>query len=124
MTPALAASIYAVCAACPIAMQIALAFGAPLGRFANGGLHPGTLPPLWRALAVMQGALMAAMAGVVLAQGGVISAQVAPAVFWAVVGLSVLTMIANNISRSRPERLLWGPVTIAMVAAALCVAFL
>ncbi|SMX22536.1 hypothetical protein [Boseongicola aestuarii] len=124
MTPFIAACIYAVSAAMPIAMQIALALGAPLGRFANGGRFPGALPPLWRGLAVVQGAILVAMIWSVLARGGVIAAQVAPALFWATVGISVLTMIANAISPSRPERLLWTPVTGVMVAAALCVAFL
>lgn len=124
MTPSMAASIYAVCAALPITMQIALALGAPLGRFANGGRFPGTLPPVWRALAVVQGLILAAMAWTILAEGGVIAAEVSPGVFWTAVAISVLTMIANIITPSRPERLLWAPVTIVMVAAALCVAFL
>lgn len=123
MTPYTAACIYTACVAMPIAMQIALACGAPWGRFANGGRFPAVLPPLWRMLAVVQGALLAAMAWVVLAKGGVITAQVPAALFWATVLLSVLSMIANAISPSRPERLLWTPVTVVMVAAALGVAF-
>ena len=55
----------------------------------------------------MQGALLVAMAWSVLARGGVIAAQVPPALFWAAVGISVLTMIANAIRPSRPERLVW-----------------
>lgn len=38
--------------------------------------------------------------------------------FWAAVGLTVLTFIANAASPSRPERLLWTPVTAAMAVAA------
>ncbi|MDF1804281.1 hypothetical protein [Thalassovita sp.] len=123
MTAIIAAKIYAACAALPITMQIALAFGAPLGRFANGGLHPGVLPPVWRGLAVMQGALLIAMTASVLAKATVISVQVPSGAFGIALGLTVLTLIANALSPSRPERLLWGPVTAVMVIAVLRVAF-
>ncbi|QXT40647.1 hypothetical protein [Gymnodinialimonas ceratoperidinii] len=118
------ALIYATCCALPLAMQIGLAMGAPWGRFANGGRHPGVLPPRWRILAVVQGSLLAAMAWVVLARAGVIAAEVPDGLFWAALGLSILTAIANAISPSRPERLLWAPVTCAMAVSALAVAFL
>jgi hypothetical protein len=38
--------------------------------------------------------------------------------------LTVLTTIANIATPSRPERLLWGPVTLAMSAAAFGLALL
>jgi hypothetical protein len=121
---AVAAWIYAVLCAFPLAMQIGLALGAPWGRFANGGRHPGVLPRAWRALAVVQGGLLAAMAWVVLARGDVIAAEVPEALFRAALGLSILTAIANAISPSRPERLLWGPVTCAMAVCAVTIAVL
>ena len=124
MTPAISATIFAACAVLPIIMQIALACGAPIGRFANGGLFPGRLPPLWRALAVVQGLLLAAMAWAMLARGGVIGAHIPGPAFWGALALSFVTMVANLISRSRPERLLWGPVTTLMFVSALGVAFL
>ncbi|UWQ96534.1 hypothetical protein K3728_04690 [Rhodobacteraceae bacterium M385] len=124
MTPATPALIYAAFCALPIAMQIGLILGAPWGRFANGGRHPGVLPPAWRALAVVQGALLAAMAWVVLARADVIAARVPALVFWGAVGITILSLIANAISPSRPERFLWTPVLLAMTAAVLCVAFL
>lgn len=124
MTPLIAAKIYAACAALPIAMQIALTLGAPLGRFANGGLHPGVLPPIWRGLAVVQGGLLVLMAGIVLAKGGVLSSTLPKGAFGAALMLTILTLIANALSPSRPERLLWTPVITVMLLAALCVAFL
>lgn len=124
MTPATPALIYAAFCALPIAMQIGLILGAPWGRFANGGRHPGILPPAWRALAVVQGALLAAMTWVVLARADVIAAQVPAPIFWGAVGITLLSLIANAISPSRAERLLWTPILLAMTAAALCVAFI
>lgn len=121
---AVAALIYAFLCALPLTMQIGLALGAPWGRFANGGRHPGVLPPAWRALAVVQGGLLAAMAWVVLARAEVIAAEVPEALFRAALGISILTAIANAISPSRPERLLWGPVTFAMAVCAVTIAVL
>ena len=123
MTPYIAANIYATCAALPIAMQIALACGTPIGRFANGGRFPNALPPLWRGFALVQGALLVAMAWSMLARGEVINAQVTPTALWMALGITVLTTLANMLSPSRPERLLWTPVTIVMTASALCVVF-
>lgn len=109
---------YAALATLPATMHIALAAGAPWGRFTVGGRFPGRLPPTWRALALVQAALLGMMAAVVLDRGGVIEASLPTALFWPVVALTVLTCLANNISPSRPERRLWGPVTLGMVATA------
>lgn len=124
MTPGTFALIYAALAALPAAMHVALACGAPLGRFTVGGRFPGRLPPLWRALAVVQAVLLAGMALTVLERGGAFASGMPQALFWPVVGLTMLTFMANAVSPSRPERRLWAPVTLGMVASALAVAFL
>lgn len=41
---------------------------------------------------------------------------------WVFVGLAFLSAIMNNISRSKKERLVWGPTTILMLIAAVVVA--
>ena len=124
MSSTIAAYIYAVCAALPIAMQVALAFGAPLGRFANGGRFEGKLPPVWRALAVVQGVLLAGMAWIVLDRANIVEVGLPPLLFWIALGLTVLTTIANAASPSRPERLTWTPVTVVMSLSGLAVALL
>ena len=124
MTAQTLAIAYAALALLPGVMHIALAAGAPLGRFTVGGRFPGRLPPAWRALAVVQAGLLTVMALVVLERGGVVSTPLPAGLFWPVVGLTVLTCIANAASPSRPERLIWTPVTVAMVAAALGTALL
>ena len=124
MTAQTSAIAYALLALLPIAMQIALAAGAPLGPWTVGGRFPGRLPPLWRGLALVQAALLALMAAVVLDRGGVIPTPLPPGLFWPVVALTVLTLLANAASRSPPARRLWTPVIALMLAAALTTAAL
>ncbi|EBA06749.1 hypothetical protein [Sagittula stellata] len=109
---------YAGLAACPVLMHFANAAGAPLGRLTVGGRFPGRLPPVWRALALVQAALLSTMAGALLARSGVVAVPLAP-LFWPALGLTLLSLIANAASPSRPERLLWTPVLFLMAAAAL-----
>jgi hypothetical protein len=117
MTQALALA-YAALAAAPLAMHLALAAGAPWGRYTVGGRFPGPLPPAWRALALAQAALLAAMAAAVLARAGLGPAAAAP-LFWPALALTATSLVANAASPSRPERLLWTPVLAVMAAAAL-----
>lgn len=124
MTAPILAMIYASLTALPVAMQLAVALGAPLGRFTVGGRFAGRLPPLWRGLAVVQAGLLAAMAAAVLDRGGVIALGLPPVAFWLALGMSILTLLANAISPSKPERRLWTPVALAMTATALGVAWL
>ncbi len=119
MTPMILAISYAVLAGLPAAMHIALAAGAPLGRFTNGGRFPDRLPGPWRALALVQASLLLAMACAMLDRGGALRLGLPDLAFWTALALTVLTTIANVATPSRPERLLWGPVTLAMSAAAI-----
>jgi hypothetical protein len=122
MTPQTLAALYAALAALPLSMHLALAAGAPLGRFTIGGRFAGRLPPLWRGLAIVQAGLLAAMASAVLDHGGVINLGLAPTAFRLALALTVLTFLANAASPSRPERRLWTPITLGMTAAAVGVA--
>lgn len=114
---------HAILAALPLVMHLAVAAGAPLGRFTVGGRFPGRLPPAWRGLAIVQAGLLALMAGAVLARAELISSGLAP-LFWPAVGLTLLTLVANAASPSRPERLLWTPLIALMAVAALGVGML
>ncbi|WP_425049501.1 hypothetical protein [Psychromarinibacter sp. S121] len=114
---------YAGLAALPVLMHLAVAAGAPLGRLTVGGRFPGRLPPAWRALALIQAALLGLMAAAVLARAGIAPAPLAP-LFWPALALTLLSLAANAASPSRPERLLWTPVLALMAAAALGVGLL
>lgn len=106
---------YAALASLPIMMHIALSAGAPLGRFTVGGRFPGPLPPLWRVLALVQAAILAGMAIVVLDRGAVLSVALPAVLFWLVLGITGLTFLANAASPSRAERRLWTPVILGML---------
>jgi hypothetical protein len=116
------AVLYSGLVAFPLSMQLALAAGAPLGRFTAGGRFARRLPPLWRGLALVQAGLLAAMACAVLDRGGAIYLRLPPAAFWLALSVTGLTLLANALSPSAPERMLWMPITLAMTAAAVGVA--
>jgi hypothetical protein len=63
--------VYAVLTVGVVAFQLALALGAPWGSYTMGGTFPGQLPPVFRALALVQAAVLLLAAGVVLARAGV-----------------------------------------------------
>ena len=106
--------------------QLALALGAPLGAYAYGGSREGKLPVGFRVNSVFSMLLMLAIAGHYLAQIGVFEPLLDSSgnqiVNWVLVAFSGLSALANNFSRSKKERLAWGPATILMLAAALVVA--
>lgn len=114
MSDTVFALAYAGLAALPTMMQLALVAGAPFGRFTLGGRFPGRLPGPWRGLALVQAGLLVGMARVVLDYAGVIGNALPGWSIWPVLGLTLLTTLANLATPSRPERLLWGPVTVLM----------
>lgn len=116
------ALVYTALSALPGVMHAAVSLGAPVGRYTVGGRFPGRLPPAWRAMALVQLGLLLAMSCAVLDRGGALALDLPPFVFWLALAMTGLTTIANNISPSRPERLLWGPVTLGMTIAAIGVA--
>lgn len=115
MDASLPAYGYLVLALAPIALQLALAGGAALGRFTMGGRFPEKLPLVWRMLALVQAALLAAMSVVVLDHAGVIELNLWHWLIWSVLALTVMTLLANAFSPSTPERRLWTPVIAAML---------
>lgn len=114
-----AALIYAVLAEAAALFQVALLAGAPWGRLTMGGRWPGRLPPVLRAWAAAQAALLGLMALAVLAAAGVMPLALPAWTGWAALAVTALSAVANLVTPSRPERLLWGPVTLAMLATGL-----
>jgi hypothetical protein len=107
------------------AFQLALALGAPLGRYAMGGAFEGAYPPPMRIAALVQLGIYVAVAWVMLARAGVLAAgrpRLLRALAWAVVGLFAVGVVLNLISPSLPERLLWTPVAVALALLSLRVA--
>jgi hypothetical protein len=122
---AVAAGVFALVAAGVVLFQLALAAGAPWGAYAMGGAFPGRYPPGLRLLAVVQGAVIALLALVVLSDAGLATptvADAAPWAVWVVVLFSIVAVVLNAISRSAGERRIWVPVSLAMLVTAAIVA--
>ena len=106
--------------------QIALASGAPWGEYAYGGTKTGKLPTGFRINSVVAAFVMLGIAGHYLAQLGVFEPILDPAgnsvVNWVLVAFTGLSALANNATRSKKERMVWGIPTILMFLAAMAVA--
>ena len=125
MMSKIAASIYTVVAAGLTLFQLALAAGAPWGEFAMGGAFPGQFPPTMRVAAMIQAALIAGMAMVVLARAGIFFTGWMRRVrwlIWIVVGYGVIGLVLNLITPSAGERALWAPVALLMLVSSVIVA--
>jgi hypothetical protein len=121
----IAAVVFAVATAGIVAFQLALAAGAPWGDYAMGGTYRGAYPPSMRAAAVVQAALLAVVALVVLARVGLILARwrgFARWAIWVVVAISAIALVLNVITPQAGERAIWAPVAVVMLVCSVVVA--
>jgi hypothetical protein len=97
------------------AFQVALAAGAPLGRAAWGGAHE-RLPRNLRIASAVASLVWVVVTLIVLEGAGfdVSPIPASAAATWAVAGLLLVGALMNFLSRSRPERMIWGPVALAL----------
>lgn len=105
--------------------QLALAFGAPWGRFAWGGQHPGTLPIGYRIASAASILVYGFIAVLALDRAGVL--DLFPDGFsrvgsWVVFAYLALGVVMNAISRSKPERNVMTPVALVLAVLALLIA--
>ncbi|MCW5713522.1 MAG: hypothetical protein KIT43_03260 [Bauldia sp.] len=104
--------------------QLALALGAPIGRFAWGGGHE-RLPTRLRVGSAVSIVLYAIFAAILLDRAGVIdvipdgASRVAA---WVLTGYFVLGIAMNAISRSRSERFVMTPIVAILAALSAIVA--
>jgi len=91
--------------------QIALALGAPWGRFAWGGAHGGTLPDNLRVASTVSSVVYASLAALALSGPRTPSRQRG---LRAASALFALGTVANLASPSMGEKLLWAPVAAAL----------
>lgn len=121
----IAALVFAVTAAGVVAFQVALALGAPWGKYAMGGAFPGRFPPPMRVAALIQAALIGMLAVAVLSAAGLVVVDVAvaaPWLNWVAVAVSAVALVLNAASRSPGERRIWVPVAAVMFVSSLVVA--
>ena len=97
--------------------QVALAAGAPLGRAAWGGAHE-RLPRNLRVASAVAAVVWVLAALIVLAAAGFeaspIPASVADWATWVLAALLLVGTVMNFFSRSRLERIIWGPVALVL----------
>jgi hypothetical protein len=125
MEPEFAAHVFTALAVLGAVFQAALAVGMPWGRLTWGGKFTGQLPGYMRVVAVVSMALLLAFAVVVAVCAGVLWPSWQPrsrALIWGVVAYCGLGVVANALTPSRWERLLWLPVVSAMLACSVVVA--
>jgi hypothetical protein len=108
-----------------VLFQFFLAFGAPWGRFAWGGQHPGVLPFGYRIASGVSILIYGVIALLTLDRAGV--ADVFPnaltqVAMWVVFGYLTLGVLMNAISRSKPERYAMTPVALVLAILALLIA--
>jgi hypothetical protein len=124
-TGLIAAALFALATLIVVGFQVALASGAPWGSYAMGGQRAGQYPPAMRAAALVQAALLALLAVIVLDAGGVLAlgwTAALPWIPWIPVVASLASAIANAATRSVVERRLWLPVAIVMLLSSIVVA--
>ncbi len=99
--------------------QGALAAGAPLGRLAWGGNYR-VLPAKLRIGSAVTIAVYALFAYAALAKADFVPALVSESftavTVWVMTAYFVLGVLMNGISRSKPERLVMTPTTLALAA--------
>jgi hypothetical protein len=104
--------------------QLALALGAPIGRFAWGGRHR-VLPTKLRIGSLVSIVIYAVIALLALDRSGAIDVVpdgVSTVGMWIVFAYFVLGIPLNAISRSKPERYTMTPIVTVLAALSLLVA--
>ena len=119
------AVVFALVTGMVVAFQVALALGAPWGAYAMGGAFPGRMPPPLRVAALVQAALLTALAIIVLADAGVLDLALIDDLSWLVwvpVVVSGIAVVLNASTRSAGERRIWLPVAVVLLLSSLGVA--
>ncbi|MFS0853663.1 hypothetical protein [Microbacterium sp. 179-I 3D4 NHS] len=104
--------------------QLALALGAPLGRYAWGGAHR-TLPARLRigsAISILLYAVIALIAWDRVGGVDLFAETFSVVAMWVIFGYFALGILMNAISRSKRERYTMVPVTLVLAALALLIA--
>lgn len=104
--------------------QLALAFGAPLGRFAWGGQHR-VLPPGMRAGSLVAVVIYGVIVLIAWDRVGIIDVfpdAFAEVAMWVIFAYFVLGTVMNAISRSKAERYTMTPVTVVLAVLSFLIA--
>lgn len=116
----LLALLYTAIIAATIIFQVFIICGAPLGRYTQGGQHEGRLPVRNRVFAGASIILLMAMGLAILSAAGLWPIWTG----WACLVVQATSTFLNLITPSARERLVWGPITLTMLALVCGVMFL
>lgn len=105
-----------------VGFQFALIAGAPWGHLTQGGRQDGPLPRKNRIAAGISIFILAGMASSIASAAGFWPHWPVWTAWSALAMQSVVTLL-NWITRSKPERRLWGPITTIMLLVAATVVF-
>ena len=97
------------------AFQVALAAGAPWGEAALGGANPGVLPDELRVGGAIQGVIYLVLAAIAGTRWT--GTTLRRRMLYGMTALMVIGSVMNIATPSIVERMLWAPVTIALVIA-------
>jgi hypothetical protein len=100
-----------------VLFQVALVLGAPWGPITQGGSHPGRLPVSGRIVAAASIVVLVGMALAIASAAG-LWPHWPRWTSWAALAVQFVSTVLNWITPSRPERLLWAPITSVMLALA------
>lgn len=115
------AHLYGTACLAIVFFQIALIAGVPLGRYTQGGQHHGPLPLSGRIIAAVSIPVVLFQALAILSAAGFPGLDWPRWTGWAAFAVQVVSAVLNWITPSKPERAVWGPVTLVMSAMALVV---
>ncbi|ASP21724.1 hypothetical protein ANTHELSMS3_03072 [Antarctobacter heliothermus] len=112
------AHLYATACLAVVFFQFALIVGAPLGRWTQGGQHPGRLPLSGRIVAVVSVFVLLLQALAILSAAGFPGLGWPRWTGWAALAVSAISTVLNGVTPSAKERALWFPVVLVMAGMA------
>ena len=115
------AHLYGTACLAIVFFQIALIAGVPLGRYTQGGQNDGALPMSGRLIAAVSIPVVLFQALAILSAAGFPGLDWPRWTGWMAFAVQVVSAGLNWITPSKPERAVWGPVTLVMSAMALVV---
>jgi len=121
------AVVYALATGLVVLFQLGVASGRAWGEYTMGGRYPGRLPAVMRVAALVQAAVLAVLAAVVLDAAGLLALGWTDDIEWlpfVPVVVAALSLVLKASSRSEPERRTWTPVAIVLLVSSLAVAIL
>lgn len=112
------AHLYATACLAVVFFQFALIGGAPLGRWTQGGQHPGRLPLSGRIVAAVSVFVLLFQALAILSAAGFPGLGWPRWTGWAALAVSAISTVLNGVTPSAKERALWFPVVLVMAGMA------